>query len=84
MNMHNITFAQPAITKPDNLSNIADQDLDYLLDYARRTHHDLLKALHDNKAELLKLGREKARREGIMFPPSFETILHPTPNRKAS
>ena len=79
--MNQLTLMQPAI-KAGDITTMPIEDLNYLLDHSREVHHLLTKTLQDNKAELLKLGREKARREGIMFPPSFETILHPTPERR--
>jgi hypothetical protein len=79
--MNQLTLIQPAIKQPNNITQLSNADLAYLLDHARRSHHDLTKTLQENKTELIKLGREKARREGILFPPSFETILHPTPTR---
>ena len=65
-----IEFATP-------LTKISDENLTELLDHNRVAYQVALKAAESLKVDLLRLGREQARRDGQLMMPSFERILNP-------
>ena len=74
-----INYTNPA----EPAKNLSDDEITELLDHNRVAYQAALKAMQYLKEEITILGREQARREGIMFPPSFEAILTPH-NRRAA
>lgn len=65
------------------VQKLSDTELKELLEYNRVAYQAAVAATKSLKQEITVLGREQARREGIMFPPSFETILQPHNRRVA-